>query len=147
MRSRTALVLVFAAACALGAASGAAVSAAARPPTPAPSTETRTWSELEKDATRLLGRRVRFVAQLRGPVERWSSYVTRFGPAQFDAFQLWTDEQMPWQVDDYEAPYVRVFARKSSTESRALAAGREYARFEIEGTLRELFLGEPWIEV
>lgn len=149
MRPRLAVpAIVFAVACALGAASAAAVNASRpRALTPSPAPETRTWSELEKDATRFLGRRVRFTAQLRGRVDRWSSYVTRFGPAQFDAFQLWTDEQTPWQVDDYEAPLVRVFSRRGSDASRELAAGREYARYEIEGTLRELFLGEPWIEV
>lgn len=108
--------------------------------------ELQAWSELRADATRLLGRRVRFAVQFHGRVERWNSYLSRFGPRDYSAFQFWTDEQLPWRTEDFEAPVVRLFARHDTGAEAALQRATRYARFEIEGTLRELFLGEPWIE-
>jgi hypothetical protein len=109
--------------------------------------EARSWREIESDASRLLGRRVRFVAQMRGPVERWNAYRSRFGPRTHAAFQGWADEQFLWLRDEYDAPRVRVFARQGTPEAARLAHAAKYTRFEIEGTVRELFLAEPWIEV
>lgn len=112
-----------------------------------PAIEARTWNELRADATRLLGRRVRFVVQLHARVERWNTYLSRFGPHDFAAFQFWADEQFPWRVEDFDAPIVRLFVRRDTDVEAELARGTRYARFEIEGTLREVFLGEPWVEV
>jgi hypothetical protein len=116
-------------------------------PAPSRPPEARSWREIEKDASRLLGRRVRFVAQLQGPVEHWTPYLSRFGPRGHAAFQLWADEQWLWLRDEFEAPAVRVFVAHGSAAEAELAAARTYARFEIEGSVRELFLAEPWIEV
>ncbi|MBK7876078.1 MAG: hypothetical protein IPJ77_10040 [Planctomycetes bacterium] len=112
-----------------------------------PAVEARTWNELRADATRLLGRRVRFVVQLHAKVERWNTYLSRFGPRDFAAYQFWADEQFPWRVEDFEAPIVRLFARRETDAEEELARAPRYARFEVEGTLREVFLGEPWVEV
>lgn len=109
--------------------------------------EARAWREIESDASRLLGRRVRFVVQLQGAVERWNAYRSRFGPRTHSAFQGWADEQFLWLRDEFDAPRVRVFARAGSSEAGRLAAAPKYTRFEIEGTVRELFLAEPWIEI
>ena len=109
--------------------------------------EARSWREIETDASRLLGRRVRFIAQLRGSVEHWNAYRSRFGPRTHVAIQGWADEQFLWLRDEFDAPRVRVFARRGSPEASRLAHAPRYARFAIEGTVRELFLSEPWIEV
>lgn len=109
--------------------------------------EARSWREIESDASRLLGRRVRFVVQLQGAVERWHAYRSRFGPRTHTAIQGWADEQFLWLRDEFDAPRVRVFARTGSPEAARLAAAPKYTRFEVEGTVRELFLAEPWIEV
>lgn len=122
------------------------VPAATAAPTSRPP-ELRTWEELRAGATHLLGRRVRFVVQFQRHLEQWTTYCSRFGPGEFGAFQSWSDEQMPWRVADYETPRVRLFYRKGTPVEEVLGGGETYARFEIEGTLRELFLGEPWIEV
>lgn len=109
--------------------------------------EARSWCEIEKDASRLLGRRVRFVVQLQGTVERWHAYRSRFGPRTHTAIQGWADEQFLWLRDEFDAPRVRVFARAGSPEAGRLAAAPKYTRFAVEGTVRELFLAEPWIEI
>lgn len=112
-----------------------------------PAPEIRTWSELKADATRLLGRRVRFVVQMHSRVEHWNAYLSRFGPHDTAVFQFWADEQFPWRVDDFDAPLVRLFVRRDTDAEAELARGTRYARFEIVGTVREVFLGEPWVEV
>ncbi len=113
----------------------------------APTAEFHPWNELRADATALLGRRVKLVAQFQGPVERWNAYLSRFGPETHVALQFWSDEQFLWRVDEYEWPQVRLFVPRGSAVDEVLAHAATYERFEIEGTLRELFLSEPWIEV
>ncbi|MBI5362633.1 MAG: hypothetical protein HZA53_05605 [Planctomycetes bacterium] len=112
----------------------------------APAVEAREWSQLRADATRLLGRRVKFVVQFHGEVGTWKCYLSRFSARDFSAFQFWTDEQFPFRSEDFTAPIARVFARRGSGAEDVLHEAKRYSRFEIEGTLRELFLGEPWIE-
>lgn len=126
-----------------GLAPARAVDAASARPAP----EIRTWSELKADATRLLGRRVRFVVQMHSRVEHWNAYLSRFGPHDTAVFQFWADEQFPWRVDDFDAPLVRLFVRRDTDAEAELVRGTRYARFEIVGTVREVFLGEPWVEV
>lgn len=113
----------------------------------APSAELHPWRELRSDASRLLGRRVKLVAQFQGPVERWNAYLSRFGPETHVALQFWSDEQFLWRVDEYEWPQVRLFVPRGGAVDEVFAHAATYERFEIEGTLRELFLSEPWIEV
>jgi len=106
-----------------------------------------TWAEIHDNASALLGRRVRFVVQFKEPVPAWRAYQSRFGPRTHLAFQAWADEQFLWLREQHDAPLVRCFVRRGSYDERTLEAAGTYQRFEVVGTLRELFLGVPWVEV
>jgi hypothetical protein len=106
-----------------------------------------TWRELAERPCRWLGRTVRVRVQVESHPSDWKPYVTRFGTGQFDALQGWTDEQFPWVQAEFEAPLVRVFARKGSAAASGLSGAKPYARFELTGVVREVFLDLPWVEV
>lgn len=146
-RLRTLAAVALVAACAWPAGELAVSAFASAPKASNATAELRSWSALRADASALLGRRIKLVAQLHGRVEAWNPYLSRFGPRTHAAIQLWADEQMLWRMDEHDAPQVRVFVPLGSAAESVLARGARYERFEIEGTLRELFLGEPWIEV
>ncbi len=105
------------------------------------------WRALADRPCSWLGRTVRVRVQVESHPSDWRPYVTRFGTGQFDALQGWTDEQFPWIQDEFEAPPLRVFARKGSAAALALAGAPTYARFELTGIVHEVFLDLPWIEV
>jgi hypothetical protein len=105
------------------------------------------WSDIVDRPCRRLGRPVRVRVQVESHPTDWNAYLTRFGTGQFEALQGWADDQFPWLKSDFDAPQVRVFVRKGSAAARALAGAKTYSRFELFGTVREVFLDLPWIEV
>jgi hypothetical protein len=105
------------------------------------------WRDLADRPCRWLGRSVRVRVQVESHPSDWKPYVTRFGTGQFDALQGWADEQFPWIEAEFESPAVRVFARKGSAAATAFSGAPQYARFELTGVVREVFLDLPWIEV
>jgi hypothetical protein len=105
------------------------------------------WSNLADRPCRWLGRNVRVRVQVQAHPADWNPYLTRFGTGQFEALQGWADEQFPWVKTDFDAPQVRVFVRKGGAAARAVAGAKTYARFEMTGVVREVFLDLPWIEI
>lgn len=121
---------------------------AARVDVPAPeAVPLLAWSDVVDRPCRRLGRSVRVRVQVESHPTAWDPYLTRFGTGQFEALQGWADDQYPWLKSDFDAPQVRVFVRKGSAAARALAGAKTYARFELTGVVREVFLDLPWIEV
>lgn len=105
------------------------------------------WEDLQAKPLHWVGQRVRMRLQHHSRPATWNPYITRFGPRQFSAEQAWTDDQLPWIKAHYDAPAVRVFARRGSEAERVFAQAAVHQRFEIVGVVRELFLDLPWIEV
>jgi hypothetical protein len=116
--------------------------AAARPAVPIAS-----LLDLRELAAHGIGQRVAVVVQLRSRHERWNPYVTRFGPAEWIRYTAWADEQLPWREEDWEAHVPRLFVRRGSAAAAVLGRGLPHARFRLEVTVRQMLLGEPWIEV
>jgi hypothetical protein len=105
------------------------------------------WRDLADRPCSWLGRTVRLRLQVQSHPSSWKPYVTRFGTGQFDALHGWADEQFPWVQADFEAPAVRVFARKGSAAATGVFGAPQYARFELTCVVREVFLDLPWLEV
>ncbi len=103
--------------------------------------------ELQADSQAALGRRVRVRFQLREESERWNPFVTRFGSADYRAFEVWSDRQFLWEKEQWEAPIARLFVRRGSPAEQALSGARRLARFEAIVEARQVFLGRPWLEV
>jgi hypothetical protein len=106
-----------------------------------------TWKDLCARPAEWLGKTVRLQVQYHGAVESWNPYLTRFGSRQYVAAQAWADEQFPWIKEEYDAPAVRVFARRGEACAWALDGAKAGARLEITAVVRDVFLDLPWIEV
>ncbi len=89
--------------------------------------------------------RVRF--QLRGERVDWIPYLTRFGPEDYAAFDAWSDGQVLWEKEQFDAPIATLYVRRDSEVARTLRAASSYARFEASVRVEQLFLGRPWIEL
>jgi hypothetical protein len=117
------------------------------PPAPPAGPPQVALGELRADPPAHLGEVVRLVLQLGEAVPTFNPYVTRFGPDDFLCFRAWGDEQFLWERAAFDDPAPYVFARRGTVAAAILAGGRPYARFAVEASVREVFLGEPWIEV
>lgn len=103
--------------------------------------------ELHADSQAALGQRVRVRFQLREECERWNPFLTRFGNADYRAFEVWSDRQFLWEKAQWEAPLARLFVRRGSPAEQALSGARRLARFEAVVETRQVFLGRPWLEI
>jgi hypothetical protein len=101
---------------------------------------------LARPASRL-GREVRFVLQLRGLVESWNPYFSRFEPGRWLALEVWPDEQFTWDLEVFERPFARLFVRRGGGFEPLVRRARTYQRYEARARVHEVFLGEPWLEV
>ena len=104
-------------------------------------------SDLRARPTARLGERLRLRVQKDAVVEDWTSYLSRFTPARYVALSAWPDEVFTWYSAVYADPATRLFARRGSPAEGALRAAGRYDRLELVGVLREVFAGEPWIEI
>jgi len=94
-----------------------------------------------------LGEDVRFVLQFRGLVESWEPFLSRFEPSRWLALEGWPDEAFTWDPDVFGAPAGRMFVRRGGGFEPLARRAKTYQRYEVRARVRELFVGEPWIEV
>jgi hypothetical protein len=106
-----------------------------------------TLGDLRADPAAFVGREVRFELQLERRLATWQPFLTRFGPGDFAGFRAWADDAFLWERAAFEDPSERLFARLGAAPALVLAAGTQYERFEVTAIVRDVFLGEPWIEV
>lgn len=104
-------------------------------------------AELARDAQKHLGRSVRVRFQVESAPASWNPYLTRFGSHDWRGLRVWADEQFLWERDAWDNPVARVFARRGSVADEVLRDAPRLARFEAVAHVRQLFLGEPWLEV
>lgn len=111
------------------------------------SLERVTLAALRADPLRWRGRRVRFRLQLDARSETWIPYLSRFGPADWVALAAWPDEAFTWEPAVYADPAPRLFVRRGTGPEELLRRTERYQRLEAVGVVREIFLGEAWIEL
>jgi len=103
--------------------------------------------ELCADPGRHLGTEVRFVLQFRGLVDDWNPFLSRFEPTRWLALEVWPDEQFTWNRATFDSPVRRLFVRRGGGFEPLARRARTYQRFEAHARVREVFLGEPWLEL
>jgi hypothetical protein len=113
----------------------------------APSPADVALGELRDHPLDHLGRRVRFLIQVESHPASWNPYVTRFGSGDYAALSAWADEQRLWQSGDWHDPMPLLFFRRGGAAERALGEAPQFARFVAVATVRQVFLGRPWIEI
>jgi hypothetical protein len=106
-----------------------------------------TLHELRTHPGQALDQELRFPVQFKGRVEDWNPFVSRFGPMDWLGFQAWPDERFTWEPAVWDDPAPRLFVRRGSPAEARVRAAREHARYAVTGRVREVLLGEPWIEV
>jgi len=94
-----------------------------------------------------LGRTVRFTFQYHSAPESWNPYLTRFGTRDYVAAIAWCDDQILWDVDEFDNPRALLFARRGTEVGAALEGARVYGRYEAVGRVTQVFLDHPWIEI
>jgi len=103
--------------------------------------------ELRANPGRFLGEEVRFPLQFRDLVEDWNPYLSRFEPARWIELEAWPDESFTWDQPVFDSPARRLFVRRGGGFEPLMRRARTYQRFEVRARVREVFLGEPWIEL
>lgn len=103
--------------------------------------------ELAREPQEHLGRSVRVRFQVESVPASWNPYLTRFGSHDWLGLRVWADEQFLWEREAWENPAARVFARRGSIADEVLRDAPRMARFEALAHVRQVFLGEPWLEV
>jgi hypothetical protein len=106
-----------------------------------------TLEELRSGPGRFLGHEVRFRLQFRALVEDWDPFLSRFEPGRWLALEVWPDELFTWDESVFRAPVGRLFLRRGGGFEPLARRARTYQRFEAHARVREVFLGEPWIEL
>lgn len=104
-------------------------------------------TDLARSPARFLNREVRLTVQFRATVERWDTYLSRFEPGRWLGLEVWPDESFTWDRPVFEQPFGHLFVRRGGGFEPLVRRARCYQRFEVHGRVREVFLGEPWIEV
>ena len=112
-----------------------------------PLAKAATLSEMRARPGKFLGQEVRFRLQFRDLVEDWEPYLSRFEPARWLELEVWPDECFTWDKPVFDSPVGHVFVRRGGGFEPLARRAREYQRFEAVARVREVFLGEPWIEV
>lgn len=102
---------------------------------------------LYRDPATHLGRSFRVRFQVRGECAGWNPYLTRFGTADYRAFDVWSDSQFLWDKEQWDAPIGRCFVRRGGLAEPALEGAPRLSRIEAVVTVRQVFLGQPWLEV
>ncbi len=106
-----------------------------------------TLEELNRSPSDWIGRRVRLVFQFHSAPAVWNPYLSRFGQRHYVAARCWSDAQILWRANEHASPGGMLFARRDSPAAQILARGVAYARYEAVGRVRQVFLGQGWIEV
>lgn len=104
-------------------------------------------AELRRSPLEHLGQNVRFTLQVKGPIETWNPFLTRFGTEDWFAFGGWPDEVFTWDPAVFDDPLPRLFVRRGDPLEALVRATPTYKRLRVTGVVREVFLDEPWIEV
>jgi len=106
-----------------------------------------TLGELHAAPASHLGREVRFALQFRERVEDWNPYLSRFEPTRWLGLEVWPDEAITWDEPVFDASLGRLFLRRGGGFEPLARRARPHQRFEVLARVREVFLGEPWIEL
>lgn len=116
-------------------------------PSPAPEPALLRLGDLLARPQRHLGTRIRIDLQWDGIEPHWKPYVSRFAPSEFACLRAWADEAHLWREAEHERPFRRLYARRGGAFERLLATSPRYKRWRLELEVREVLLGQPWMEI
>jgi len=128
-------------------AANASAGSATALPAAAPALATVPLETLRSRPLHHLGQRLEFALQLAPHGAHPDPLWTRYGPRAWRNVRAWGDQQFPWVAEHYGNPAPYLFVRRGTAAEVVLASARPHERFLVRATVREVLLGEPWIEI
>lgn len=93
------------------------------------------------------GQPLRFEVVLDAADLPFQPWLSSFGPRDWSAISAWSDDAELWKSEVHAAPFARLFIDRGAADLGALRHAHRYERFRCWGVVREIHLGQPWIEV
>jgi hypothetical protein len=90
---------------------------------------------------------VHFEMVLEGADVPFQPWLSSFGPRDWAALSAWSDDADLWNAKVHATPFARLFIDRGAADLGALLHAHRYERFSCWGVVREVHLGQPWIEV
>ena len=103
--------------------------------------------DLRHTPSRFAGRAVRCAVQIASVDLPFDSFFSRFDPTHDLCFSAWDDDQRVWHSDQFNDPARGLFIERESALGQRIASARPHQRFLLTLRVREIWAGEPWIEV
>jgi len=103
--------------------------------------------ELRANPGAFLGEDVSFALQFKDLSNDWDPYLSRFESSRWLGFEVWPDEAFTWERAEFEHPFTHLFVRKGGGFEPLTRRAHVYQRFQARARVREVFLGEPWLEL
>ncbi|MSR64090.1 MAG: hypothetical protein EXS08_16840 [Planctomycetes bacterium] len=103
--------------------------------------------ELRANPGAFLGEDVLFALQFHQLDADWDPYLSRFDPARWVGVEVWADESFTWERAVFEHPFTHLYLRKGGGFEPLARRAHPYQRFLAHARVREVFLGEPWLEL
>ena len=94
-----------------------------------------------------LGVPVRFDLVLAEADVLFQPWFSSFGPRDFGAISAWSDNAPLWEPAAHAGAFGYLFLDRSAPAWGALRHGATYERFACLAVVREVHLGQPWIEL
>lgn len=93
------------------------------------------------------GVKVTFTAQYCGIGQVSNPFFTRFTPAEYANFYVWSDGQELWREKQYDDVFGFCFLPKTSAQLAQLYEVQAFDRLQITAVVRNTFRRHPWLEV
>jgi hypothetical protein len=104
-------------------------------------------SELRANPGAFLGEDVSFALQFKDLSSDWDPYLSRFESSRWLGFEVWPDEAFTWERAEFEHPFTHLFVRQGGGFEPLARRAHVYQRYQARARVREVFLGEPWLEL
>ncbi len=104
-------------------------------------------SEIRASPLGWLSKRVRIDIQLDRTAPSPAQALGAFSGPNWTALHAWPDEVFTWYPAVYRDPAPYLFVPAGSALAESLAETPRFTRLRVVAVVRELFLGEPWLEV
>ena len=76
-----------------------------------------------------------------------NAFFTQFTPNKYANFYGWASEQPIWRKEEYDNLFGLMFMSKTNDRLDELYGVKLYQQLQVTGVVRNVFQGEPWIEV
>lgn len=91
--------------------------------------------------------RVEFKVYFNQPGEAYNPYYTRFTEELYGNFTAWPIDARLYDKRDYQRTYQFFFMERSNKKWKKLQGLERMTVLEVTGYVREVFRGQPWIEI